>query len=155
MFPVSTKVVGVLATVFLICTLVTANKLHKERLYISEYKREVAAHLLEANNKARQQERASQAAVDELAQRHEERRREEQEVYDSTIADLRSGNARLRNHWQGCQATNRAADSAQAASNAYAEARAREESVARILALGRRYDNWIIGLQEYAREVSE
>ncbi len=155
MFPVSTKVVSVLATVFLICTLVTANKLHKERLYISEYKREVAAHLLEANNKARQQERASQVAVDELAQRHEERRREEQEVYDSTIAGLRDGNLRLRNHWQGCEATSRVSSSTITASILDANTAAREASSGAIIRAGRSCDNWIIGLQEYAREVSE
>lgn len=155
MLGLSTNIWAVVAAGLLITSLVLATLLYKEKAYIAEYREGAAQHLVEAYKNARTLEREKQNAVDEVAERYEERRREESEVEASTIADLRAGNLRLRNHWQGCEATSRVSSSAITASILDANTAAREASSGAIIRAGRSCDNWIIGLQEYAREVSE
>ncbi len=63
-----------------------------------------------------------------------------------TVADLRSGNLQLRDHWAGCE-TQRLADSAAARAAAEQSARDREESAGRIVQAADQCDAQVIGLQ--------
>lgn len=63
-----------------------------------------------------------------------------------TVADLRSGNLQLRDHWAGCE-TQRLADSAAAAAELGRSARDREESAGRIVQAADQCDAQVIGLQ--------
>lgn len=150
-----TRLWGSVAALLLTTTLIATTLLYKEKAYIAEYKQEVAEQLIEAHKNARTLEQEMQAAIDNVAKRYEEKRREEREVEADTIADLRDGNLRLRNHWQGCEATSRVSADSITSSILDARAAAREASAGAIVRAGRQCDNWIIGLQEYAREVSE
>lgn len=63
-----------------------------------------------------------------------------------TVADLRSGNLQLRDHWAGCE-TQRLTDSAAARAAAEQSARDREESAGRIVQAADQCDAQVIGLQ--------
>lgn len=63
-----------------------------------------------------------------------------------TVADLRSGNLQLRDHWAGCE-TQRLTDSAAARAAAEQSARDREESAGRIVQAAAQCDAQVIGLQ--------
>lgn len=54
---------------------------------------------------ARKKEREWQAQADAIAARYEQEKRDAEKTHARVVADLRSGNTRLRAHWQGCVAT--------------------------------------------------
>lgn len=96
---------------------------------------------------ARAKEAEQRTALDDVAAKYEQEKADAQAVADSTIADLRSGTVRLRQHWQGCVAT--AALSRAAASSAGADdgAELREQGAGDLVLVGEQADAQIRALQ--------
>lgn len=103
---------------------------------------------------ARKKELEWQARADAIAARYEQEKRDAEETHARVVADLRSGNTRLRAHWQGCVATGELSAAAAAAASADELARLRAQGAGDLVRLGAQCDAWIRGLQAYARDVS-
>ncbi len=114
---------------------------------------------IEAECRAREREaRATdhkhRDALQQIAAQYEQEKADAQAAADSTIADLRSGTVRLRQHWQGCVAT--AALSRAAASAAVADdgAELREQGAGDLVSVGEACDAQIRGLQAAIRALT-
>lgn len=82
---------------------------------------------------ARVTERRHMQAIADIAERYEQDKRNAQAEQEALVNGLRTGNRRLRNLWQGCQATGRVSGAAAGAAESDAENRLREESAGRII----------------------
>lgn len=102
----------------------------------------------DAVRKVREVERQSAERMAQVAQQHEQDKANAQQDADRLAADLRSGSARLRDHWQGCQATARVPGAATRASQPDAAARLREADAAAAIGDAKRADDWIRALQQ-------
>lgn len=107
-----------------------------------------------SEREARAKEAEQRAALDDVAAKYEQEKADAQAAADSTIADLRSGTVRLRQHWQGCVAT--AALSRAAASAAVADdgAELREQGAGDLVSVGEACDAQIRGLQSAIRAMT-
>lgn len=107
-----------------------------------------------SEREARAKEAEQRAALDDVAAQYEQEKADAQAAADSTIADLRSGTVRLRQHWQGCVAT--AALSRAAASAAVADdgAELREQGAGDLVSVGEACDAQIRGLQSAIRAMT-
>jgi hypothetical protein len=91
-----------------------------------------ATALAEAEAKARKAERDAALRVSQIAEQHEQDKRNAQIAADRTIADLRAGNVQLREHWRGC-ATDRVSQDAATAAELARQDELRRESLRRVL----------------------
>jgi hypothetical protein len=103
----------------------------------------------------REQERRHAEALAKIAEKYEQDKRDAERKQAGVVADLRAGNLRLRNHWQGCQAAARVSAAASAARESDAVARVREEAAGRIVRIGAEADAQVRGLQEVIRKDRE
>lgn len=109
---------------------------------------------VQASEDARSREKASQERVERLAAAYEKDKQNAQDSSNRTIDDLRRGNLKLRQHWQAGIATDRLADSAEAARYADELAQLRAEGARDLVRVGEDADAQVRALQAYAREVS-
>ena len=102
----------------------------------------------ELQAKYRKAERARTEAVARASKQYAKGREDAQDKADAVVADLRAGNVRLRQHWQGAVATcGVSRDSAVAlAAERYAELR--EQGAADLVRLGAEADAQVRALQE-------
>lgn len=103
---------------------------------------------------ARKREREWQAQADAIATQYEQEKSDAEETHARVVADLRSGNTRLRAHWQGCVATSDLSAAAQAAASADVATKLREQGAADLVRLGAQCDAEIRAWQGYARAVT-
>lgn len=101
---------------------------------------------------ARRIERDLWSAVADITAQNEQDKRDAQAAADRLAADLRAGNVKLRNRWQGCQATGRVSGAAASAAESDAAARDREESAGRAIRAADEADATIRALQKILRE---
>lgn len=88
---------------------------------------------VKAEEAARATEHANAVAFAATAATYEKEKADAQADADRTAADLRDGNLRLRNEWQGCVATGRLSATAAAAAQPDATADDRAASAGRIV----------------------
>lgn len=115
---------------------------------IANLERAYAQEAAAAVSKARAAERRHAMELDAISSRLILERAEGYEERDRTIADLRAGNVRLRNEWQGCK---RMPATSAGASGADAEAELRARGAADIVRLAREADRWIEACQSVIR----
>jgi hypothetical protein len=96
---------------------------------------------------ARQKEADQRAALHAVAEQYEQEKIDAQERADRTIADLRDGTVRLRNHWQGCIATASLSGAAASAAVADDGAELREQGARDLVHVGESADAQVRGLQ--------
>lgn len=101
----------------------------------------------EASERARRAEQAAVQAFADAADEYERGKNDAQVAADRTIADLRAGNVRLRDHWQGCAATSHVSGDATAAALADAAAELRRAGAGALVSIGDSCDAQIRGLQ--------
>lgn len=87
----------------------------------------------DAQRRAREAEQSKARVIAEIDRGHQEDLANVQKSADRVIADLRAGNVKLRQHWQGCQATSRVSGAATAAGQPDGQDGLRHESMRRIL----------------------
>lgn len=114
-----------------------------------------ATELADAQAKAREAEQAKAREVARIAAEYEAQIDEIRTNAGRLTADLRAGNVRLRDHWQGCIATSRVSGDATAARLADEARQLQAESLERIAQITGEADAKERALQEYAREVSK
>lgn len=102
----------------------------------------------EAKSKAWAKEREMLDYVTELGRRHEQELKEGQERANRTVADLRSGNLRLKRLWESGRATDRLSDTAAATRQSEQIAQLRAEAIGRVRGIGAEADAQVRGLQE-------
>jgi hypothetical protein len=104
-----------------------------------------------ASEAARKHEQQDAKASAKIADAYEQGKRDAEAAGKRVADDLRSGNAKLRKRWQGCQATDRVSGAATRAAESDAEAADRAESAGRIVRAAREADEQINGLQDILR----
>lgn len=103
---------------------------------------------------ARKKEREWQAQVDAIAARYEQEKANAEETHARVVADLESGAARLRAHWQGCIATGELSRATAAAAGADDADKLRAEGAGDLVRTVAQCEAHVRGLQAYAREMS-
>ena len=101
-----------------------------------------------ASERARNAERARVEGLAVIAEQSEVRIREIQSEADALAADLRAGNVRLRQHWQGAIATCGVSRDSAAAFAAEREAELREQGAADLVRLAAEADARVTALQD-------
>lgn len=101
----------------------------------------------EASEKARELEQAEARRMAEAGEHYERGKRDAEEAGERTVADLRAGNLRLRQHWQGCVATSELSATAADAGRAAADAELRHAGAGDLVRLADQCDAWIGSLQ--------
>ena len=117
------------------------------RMEAAQAREKLAIEQSAAVSQARKKEREWQAQADAIAARYEQEKANAEETHARVVADLRSGNTRLRAHWQGCVATADLSRTAESAARADDAARLRAASAGRIIAVGAECDAHVRGLQ--------
>lgn len=118
---------------------------------VAQHATELAGHeraAREAGERARAAERARAEDLAAIAEQSEVRIREIQSEADALAADLRAGNVRLRQHWQGAIATCGVSRDSAAALAAEREAELREQGAADLVRLAAEADAQVRALQE-------
>lgn len=112
---------------------------------------DVATQRAQFEAQARQKEREQSQALAGVAAIYEQEMNDAQAEHDAVVADLLSGAARLRRHWQGCAATAELSATVATAARADAGAGLRAASAGRIVRAGDECDAHIRGLQAALR----
>jgi hypothetical protein len=99
---------------------------------------------------ARDAESRHRDALIVAAQQYEKDKIDAQAAADRTIADLRSGAVRLRQHWQGCVATSALSGAAATAAVADDGAELRRQDSGDLVRIGEECDAQVRGLQAVA-----
>lgn len=118
---------------------------------VAQHATEMAGHeraAREASERARSSERARTEDLAAIAEQSEVRIREIQSEADTLAADLRAGNVRLRQHWQGAIATCGVSRDSAAAFAAEREAELRAEGAADLVRLAADADARVTALQD-------
>ncbi len=105
---------------------------------------------LKAVSKARDQEREAARRANAIAAKYEQDKIDAEAAAKRTADDLRTGNLRLRERWQGCEAR-RMSDANGAAGQPDESADDRAESAGRIIRAAREADDQIRALQDFIR----
>lgn len=123
--------------------------------------KDFASHLaLDAEAEARAQQAARDTEqrhareLNEIAARYEQDKRDAQAKADAVVADLRSGNLRLRREWQGCE-TNSLSRAAASASQPNDRADDRERLASLVVRAGAECDARVKALQDVLRKERE
>lgn len=106
---------------------------------------------LRNSERRREAEQVRAQRMYDIAAQAEQERIDAQASADRTIADLRAGNLRLRDHWQGCPEPRLPGLDA-APGEPDAGARGREEGAGAIVSAAAECDAQVIGLQRVIRE---
>lgn len=120
----------------------------KAELALSHVQRDAAQQVAMAEAKARATEQRRVEDLAELAAKHEKELQDAQVRSDRVVADLRAGNLRLRQHWQGAIATCDLSRDSAAAIAAEREAELREQGAADLVRLAAEADAQVRALQE-------
>ncbi len=121
---------------------------NKAELALAHVQRDAAQQVAVAEAKARQVEQDRAEAVAQVADAYEKGKADAQAKADRVVADLRAGNVRLRQHWQGAIATCDVSRDSAAALAAEREAELRAESASRIVRIGAEADAKVRALQD-------
>lgn len=113
--------------------------------------RDAAAARAEFEAGARLTERTHQADLAALEESHRDRFDEAQREGERVTADLRAGNLRLRQHWQGCAATSAVSAAAGAVGGADEGAELREAGSGDLVRIAAECEAQVIGLQDVVR----
>lgn len=100
---------------------------------------------------ARAKEQAIAKKLADAGEQHEQDLDDAKATAARVAADLRADNLKLRQHWQGCQATGRVSGDAASAALADAQARLREKDAGEAIGDAKRADDWIKRLQDTVR----
>jgi hypothetical protein len=100
---------------------------------------------------ARAQEQRHAADMNRIEREHKEALTDAQAAADRLVSDLRNGNVRLRQQWQGCVAASGLSDAAGTAAGTDAAASDREQGAADIVRAARQCDIQVKGLQDVIR----
>lgn len=100
---------------------------------------------------ARAKEQAIAKKLSDAGEQHEQDLDDAKATAARVAADLRADNLKLRQHWQGCQATGRVSGDAASAALADAQARLREKDAGEAIGDAKRADDWIKRLQDTVR----
>lgn len=114
---------------------------------LANAQRDMAQQETLAETQARAKERRDVERLAEIEEQHEEERREIEAASNRTIADLESGAIKLRQHWQGCEATSRVSGAAAGSVIADGGHQIRRESASRIIAAADEADAHVRALQ--------
>lgn len=106
----------------------------------------------DAQEKARAEEQAKASALAQVAEEYERGKKDGKASADRIVADLLAGNQRLRDIWQGHQATDRVSGTAASPGEFDAEARLRAESAGRIIGAVAECEAQVTGLQAIVNE---
>lgn len=109
----------------------------------------------DAVNRLRALEQQHAGVLAEVGQAYEKGKHDAERKSLDVVAGLRAGTVRLRQHWQGCEATSRASASASAAREFDAVAQVRAEAAGRIVRYGAEADAQVRGLQDVIRKDRE
>lgn len=102
----------------------------------------------DASERARRAEQAMVGAMAAIDESYERGKADASAKSEAVVAELRAGNLRLRQHWQGAVATCDLSHSAAAARYADELAQLREEASGRIVRIGAEADAQVKALQE-------
>lgn len=123
------------------------------RVEVAQLKAEYAAADAQARRRALETEMHYAEKMQALGEKLTKELDDADEINRRLIADLQSGNQRLRAHWQGCIATSDLSAAAEAAARADENARLRAEGAAAVVRAGAECDARLRGWQQYARTV--
>lgn len=123
-----------------------------DRAEVRETRTELKQSKVEAKavDQARGKERSQSEALAEIGEKHELDRQAAEGMADSVVADLRSGNYRLRNELASCE-TSRLSESSESASQRDAGAISREEIAASAIRIARDADDQLRACQAVVR----
>ena len=121
-----------------------ANK--RAETVIAEYAKAEADALARARAAEQKDAREKHAA----GEAYERGKADAQAASDAVVSDLRAGNVRLRDHWQGCVATDRLSRAAADAGQPDADAELRFADAGTAVRLADQCDAWIRSLQRVA-----
>lgn len=151
-YRIAALVLGVLAVALLIACLFLQNRATRAnvRADAERARAEASQAELQAVSKARDQEREAAKRANAIAAQYEQDKLNAESAAKRTADDLRAGNLRLRQQWEGCKAggvpqANRAAGQLDAAADD------RAESAGRIVRAADDADAQIRALQEFIR----
>ena len=118
-----------------------------ERATVAEQaKTEFAKSVAVAQQTARDEEAKNAAASAAVAQSYERGKTDAQATADRVAAGLRAGTLKLRNQWQGCEAS-RPSQTITSAAESYAAERSRQDSASRIVRAAAQCDAQVASLQ--------
>ena len=151
-YKIAAAVFGVLAVALLIACLFLQNR--ATRADVRADAESARAQASEARAKALSEvietERAAAKRANEIAAQYEQDKINAKADAKRIVADLRTGNLRLRKLWEGCQAE-RVPQADRAAGQPDASADDRAESAGRIVRAAREADDQIRALQDFIR----
>lgn len=142
---------GLLAVLLLVAFGVQTAKLNYAEGRIAHWAAAAAKAQASAVLAAREAERQRAIDLAAIAEKYEKDKRDAEVAQTQLVDALRAGTVRLRNLWQGCQATGRVSGVAASAAESDAAARDREASAARIVRAARDADDTIKRLQDVVR----
>jgi len=119
---------------------------------LSAYRQQVEGDRAQSEWEARQREATHRAELAAIADRYEQEQADAQASADAVAADLRAGNLRLRDHWQGCESAKaRVPATAGGASEPDGGAGLREQGAGDLVSVGAECDAIVRGLQRVIR----
>lgn len=149
---IAAAVLGALAVALLIAGLFLQNRATRAvvRADAERARAEASEAELQAVSKARDQEREAAKRANAIAAQYEQDKLNAESAAKRTADDLRAGNLRLRQQWEGCKAGGvHQANGSAGQPDAAADDRA--ESAGRIVRAAEEADAQIRGLQEFIR----
>lgn len=151
-YKIASAVFGVLAVALLIGGLIFRASATdaNARADAASRRAEASEAELKAVSKARDQEREAARRANAIAAKYEQDKIDAEAAAKRTADDLRAGNLRLREYWQGCEAR-RVPDANGTAGQPDASADDRAESAGRIVRSAREADDQIRALQQFIR----
>lgn len=126
-----------------------------ENAATAKYEKVIASYAqaeAKAQEKARAEEQAKAEALAQVAEEYERGKKDGKASADRVVADLLAGNQRLRDIWQGHQATDRVSGSTASPGEFDAEARLRFAGVGSVLATVAECEAQVEGLQKVVIE---
>lgn len=152
LYRIGTIAFGVLAVALLVACLFLKDRATRANVRAdAESARAQASEAeLQAVRRARDQEREAAKRANAIAAKYEQDKIDAEAAAKRTADDLRAGNLRLRERWQGCEAR-RVPNANGAAGQPDASAEDRAESAGRIVRAAREADDQIRALQDFIR----
>lgn len=117
----------------------------------SKQETSVVKEALTAEKEARQEEHQQADNLAEIGAKHEQDRTQAEAIPPSVVAELRSGNLKLRDGWASCE-TQRLSEASAATAERDAATQRREEFASRIVRVGRDADDQLSACQAVIRE---
>lgn len=122
---------------------------------IAALRADIDAQRMQAEVEARAAEERQRAALRGVELEYMRELEHAATVANEALAELRVGNLRLRNHWQGCVATSELSSAAAVAASADAGAELRAAGAADLVRIGADADARVRALQHAYRSVSD